>query len=218
MATSKILKQIANDAIASEDSIPSDIPAKEVAGKFGLMHPSSYALEHDAADMLLEWADKGCQVDTGPEWTREQIEEAIRRGPHKSAHEDGAIEFLKNETNEKVKNNYAKVVRYGDIQKNLPANFKISPVSMIPHKSKLFRCILDLSFQLKNPRTGKKWESVNSATTKLSKQQAMGQLGSVVKRIVATMVDHYDPSKPFMFTKLDVKDGFWRMAVSDVDA
>jgi len=54
VATSKILKRIANDAIASEDSIPSDIPAKEVAGKFGLMHPSSYALEHDAADMLLE--------------------------------------------------------------------------------------------------------------------------------------------------------------------
>ena len=188
VATSKILNRIANDAIGTEDSIPSDIPAKEVAGKFGLMHPSSFALDHDAADMLLEWAENGCPVDTGPEWTREQIEEAIRRGPHKSANEEGAVEFLKNETNEKVKNNYAKVVRYGDIQSNLPANFKISPVSMIPHKSKLFRCILDLSFQLKNPRTGKKWESVNSATTKLSKQQAMGQLGSPMAIMISAMM------------------------------
>ena len=213
--TSKILQRLAKDAIESEASIPSDIPAKEVVGKFGLMHPTSFALEHEAADMLLEWSEKGCPVDTGPNWSRNQIEEAIKRGPHKSAHEDGAVEFLINETNEKVKYNYAKVVRYGDIQENLPSNLKISPVSMIPHKSKLFRCILDLSFQLKNPRTGKKWDSVNSATTKLSKQQSMGQLGSVVKRIVATMADHYDPGKPFMFTKLDIKDRFWRMAVSN---
>ncbi len=32
------------------------------------------------------------------------------------------------------------------------------------------------------------------------------------------MAEHFDPSKPFMFTKLDIKDGFWRMAVSDSDA
>ena len=102
-----------------------------------------------------------------------------------------------------------------EICHNLPKNIKISPVSMIPHKSKMFRCILDLSFQLKNPRTGIKWESVNSATTKLAKQQSMGQLGKVVKRTMATMADHYDPNKPFMFTKLDIKDGFWRMVVSD---
>ena len=81
-----------------------------------------------------------------------------------------------------AKNDYAKVVRYGD------TNWK-------------------------------KWESVNSATTKLAKEQSMGQLGQlgqVVKRIVVTtMADHYDPNKPFVFTKLDIKDGFWRMAISN---
>ena len=209
------LKQLANDALESETSIPTDIPVREVVGKLGLMHPTSHALEHEAAEMLLDWADKGCPVDTGPDWSLEQIEEALKRGPHQSANEKEAAKFLREETEEKTKNQYAKVVRYGDIRKDLPKNFKISPVSMIPHKSKKFRCILDLSFQLRNPRTGKKWESVNSATTKLSKQQSMGQLGQVVKRIVSTMADHYDPSKPFMFTKLDIKDGFWRMAVSD---
>ena len=216
--TLKIMKHISNVAIEEETSIPTDIPVKEVVGKFGLMHPTAYALEHDAASMLLDWAENGCPVDTGPDWGIDQIEEALRRGPHQSANEDGAVEFLLNETAEKAKNDYAKVVRYGDIRHNLPKNFKISPVSMIPHKSKMFRCILDLSFQLKNPRTGKKWESVNSATTKLAKQQSMGQLGQVVKRIVATMADHFDPNKPFMFTKLDIKDGFWRMAVSNEDA
>ena len=87
---------------------------------------------------------------------------------------------------------------------------------MIPHKSKLFRAYLDLTFKLrKKINKREKYESVNSATTKLAPQQAMGQLSSVVPRIVATMAEHFDPFKPFMFTKLDIKDGFWRMSVSD---
>ena len=89
---------------------------------------------------------------------------------------------------------------------------------MIPHKSKEFRTILDLTFKLRKKRGKETYESVNSAITKKNPQQAMGQLGSVIKRIVATMADHYDPTKPFMFPKLDIKDGFWRMAVSDNDA
>ena len=43
----------------------------------------------------------------------------------------------------------------------------------------------------------------------------MGQLGSVIRRIVALMADHCDPKRPFKFSKLDIKDGFWRMAVND---
>ena len=39
-----------------------------------------------------------------------------------------------------------------------------------------------------------------------------------MKRIVATMADHFHPQKPFIFTKLDIKDSFWRMAVNDDNA
>ena len=99
--------------------------------------------------MLLDWAEHGCPVDTGPDWTKEQIEAALERGPHKSAFLPGAAEFLIQETKEKAANSYAKVVRYGDIKNNLPKNFKISPISMIPHKSKEFRTILDLTFKLR---------------------------------------------------------------------
>ena len=142
------------------------------------------------------------------------ITDAIRRGPHQSAHLPGAVEFLQKETEDKVKNGYARVVRWKDIKDNIPLLLKISPVAMVPHKSKLFRVIMDLSFQFKK-KDGSKWESVNSATTKLAPQQAMGQLGSVLWRIVALMADQCDPNRPFKLSKLDIKDGFWRMAVND---
>ena len=212
------LSRLVAATLEHETAIPEEIPVKATVGKFGLMHPTKQALEHEAAGMLLDWAENGCPVDTGPNWSKQQIEAALERGPHKSAFLPGAREFLLQETAEKQKHNYAKLVKYGDIKNNLPPNFKVSPITMIPHKSKAFRTILDLSFQLKKKMTKEKYESVNSATTKKAPQQAMGQLGSVVKRIVATMADHYDPTKPFMFTKLDIKDGFWRMAVSNEDA
>ena len=36
----------------------------------GLMAPSGEALKHPAAGMLLEFATKGCPVDTGPKWSK----------------------------------------------------------------------------------------------------------------------------------------------------
>ena len=87
---------------------------------------------------------------------------------------------------------------------------------MIPHKSRKFRTILDLSFRLRH--RGKLLESVNSATVKQAPAEAMVQLGNCVKRLVATLADNYNPEKPFYFAKLDIKDGFWRMAVADEDA
>ena len=46
----------------------------------------------------------------------------------------------------------------------------------------------------------------------------MAQLGQVEKCIVHKMEMHRHHGHIFKFTKLDVKDGFWRMAVSDDDA
>ena len=88
---------------------------------------------------------------------------------------------------------------------------------MVPHKSKLFRVILDLSLRFWKC-DGSCLHSINSATTKLAPQESMSQLGSAFKHIVATMVDYYNMGNPFIFTKLDIKDVFWRMVVNDQDA
>eukprot|EP00957_Ditylum_brightwellii_P194059 14779163-Ditylum_brightwellii.AAC.1 len=46
----------------------------------------------------------------------------------------------------------------------------------------------------------------------------MVQLGTCIKRLVSGMADKYNKDKPFMFTKLDVKGGFWRLVVNKEDA
>ena len=128
-----------------------------------------------------------------------------------------AITQLREETAEKIKHGYARIVKWADIKHNIPKKLKISPVAMIPHKSKQFRCILDLSF---NPyHKGNSLSSLNETTQKLSKAESMVQLGQTLKGIVMVMAaESWAPEKPFYFSKLDIKDGFWRMAVNDNDA
>ena len=175
-----------------------------------------YAVNHPAIPLLHSYATAGCPVDCGPDWTMHHILLLLKRGPHPSAQSRPAVIQLREETVDKVKHGYARVVRWKDIKHDMPKNLKLSPVAMIPHKSKPFRCILDLSFKLKHK--GKCYPSVNENTNPMSKQQSMAQLGSVLKRIICQMARHYDPNHPFQFAKLDIKDGFWRMAVSDTDA
>jgi len=63
-------------------------------GKFmGFMCPRGPALDHPFAETLLSYAENGCRVDCGDNWSKQQIEEAVRRGPHKSAREAEAAAY-----------------------------------------------------------------------------------------------------------------------------
>ena len=71
-------------------------------------------------------------------WMVEKIEAALIQGIHPSEYADDVIKALQEETHKKVSNIYAKVIRYGDMEKSLPEKLKISPVAMIPHKSRFY--------------------------------------------------------------------------------
>ncbi len=47
--------------------------------------PSGRALTHPAAGLLNEWATLGCPTSTGKPWTKDEMWEAVARGPHQSA-------------------------------------------------------------------------------------------------------------------------------------
>ena len=172
-------------------------------------------MHHDAIPLLQGYAQDGFPVNCGGDWSRENIELMLERGPHRSANRKKAVRQLCQETEDKVKHKYAILVKWGDIKNEIPKKLKISTVAMIPHKSKSLRLILDLSFKLFHK--GVKFYSVNEKTRKMARPEAMAQLGQVVKRIIYLMALHRHNGVPFKLTKINIKDGFWRMAVANED-
>ena len=59
---------------------------------------------------------------------------------------------------------------------------------------------------------------VNSATKDLAPQKVMAQLGLALKRIIHNLAKHYNLDKTFVFSKVDLRDGFWRIMVHYWDA
>ena len=204
------------EAIENEIAIPDGLHIKEKLGKQGLMWPRTHSLHHAAAPLLQGYATNGCPVNCGNPWTQEQIEAALQKGPHSSALTQEARKSLRSETLDKVEQGFVHILKYREIKKNMPKHFKISPVACIPHKSRQFRVILDLSFRLQ--ALGTTFPSVNKTTTPTAPQESMVQLGTSLKRIIYRMANNFEPQCPFYFSKLDIKDGFWRLVVSKDDS
>jgi hypothetical protein len=104
------------------------------------------------------------------------MQEAIDSGPHPSAKDPAAMAQQLAEATDKEKRGQCKIVLWDDIKEAPPPQLKISPIAMIPHKSRLFRAILDLSFKLRL-KDGGLLNSVNDATTLSGPSGAIDQLG-----------------------------------------
>ena len=127
-------------AFYKEETMPKETELKaEIVKKAHLVIPWKEAMAHVAADLIMSYKKYVCPTYCGPKWTKEHIEAAILKGSHPLAHFPAALQYLLKETDEKVKNGYAKVMRYGYIMHALPSKLKCSSVAMIPHKSKSFR-------------------------------------------------------------------------------
>jgi len=135
--------------------------------------------------------------------------EAVERGPHVSALSAEALEHFKEEAREKVATGQVTIVDWDKIKDNPPPQMKVSPIAAIPHKSKAFRSILDLSFSLRL-RDGTTLPSVNDSTTKTAPGGAINQLGHALQRVIHAFAEATDDDKIFM-AKWDIKDGFWRL-------
>jgi len=180
------------------------------------MWPNPSIQNHPAYGTLLQYATAGCPVDCRAPWTREHLEVAVNRGPHSSAKTPMAAKCLCEEAREKERQGQARIIKWDDIKHAPHKNMKISPLAAVPHKSRTHRAILDLSFQLL--LHDERLDSVNDTTTQHAAQRAMAQMGKVLPRIIHT-IGNADPSKgPIYFAKWDIKDGFWRLVVSEDDA
>jgi hypothetical protein len=166
--------------------------------------------------MLLDFAHDGCPAETGDDWNLDLLDEAVRHGAHPSALDPIAAEALITETMRKVDEGFARIIPWKTLRDQLPAKLKVSPIAAIPHKSRLFRMILDLSHGFRLVEVD--CPSVNDGTTDAkAPMESMAELGSVLPRIVHAMATTPVDSTPFLFAKLDIKDGFWRMVVPEND-
>jgi hypothetical protein len=117
---------------------------------------------------------------------------------------------------DKVKQGFARIIPWKELCKNLPSKLKASPIAAIPHKSCLFRMILDLSFGFRH--LGEVHPSVNDTTTDdAAPLAAMSELGRVPPRIIHALATTPVDGMPLLFAKLDIKVGFWRMVVPEED-
>ncbi len=138
-----------------------------------------------------------------------ELEAAIKRGTHVSVLVPNTIKQIQLEAREKVEQGFAKIYKWDELKKNTPRKLKLSPLAMIPHKSRKYQAILDLSFELQ--LNGYSVPSVNEATKDTAPEEAIHQIGTVLPRIIEAMASAPLEGGDIMFSKLDIKDGFWRM-------
>jgi hypothetical protein len=184
-------------------------PTKPTATYRSLMCPTVRALTHLAVGVLQEWATFGCPTRTGNPWTKQEIWEAVKQGPHQSALMPEAIAHFAEEAAEKVHTNQTRIMAWDDIKDNPPRELKISPIAAIPHKSKAFCSILDLSFRVKL-KNGGGLASVNNTMGKTAPKGAIDQIGDCLSQIIHAFAEADETAKIFM-EKWDIKDGFWRL-------
>jgi hypothetical protein len=113
------------------------------------------------------------------------------------------------EVTDKVAKGQACVVLWDDIKDNHPCQLKVSPMAAIPHKSRAYRSILDLSFALRL-EDGGVVKSVNDTTEKLAPRGAIDQLGHSLKRIIQAFSEA-DKDAVILMAKWDIQDGFWQL-------
>ena len=156
-------KRLAEEIMGDAANVPAEIR--------GLVFPRWRAQNHPAAPLLRDYAKRGCPVSVGRDWTLEELEAAVTRGPHSSALVPDAIAQIQLEAREKVAQGFAKIFLWEDLKMMLPHALKLSPLAMIPHKSRKYRAILNLLFKLMLNRYA--LPSVNEVTERCAPEEAL---------------------------------------------
>jgi hypothetical protein len=200
-----------------------NIPVKKKKRGRSLMDPSPFAvMSHPFGATLKEWS-YGVQVNCGNDWTREAIDLAIQHGPHPTACLPEALEVFAEDIAYQVEAGFTELVFWDDIKDDLPANFKCSPVALVPQVNRRGRIILNLSFPVRRPPepgSGKRrrmgpvlQESVNDTSERLAPSHPVKELGKVLPRLFEFMASTPE-AEEIRFSKIDLSDGFWRMVVA----
>ena len=154
---------------------------------------------HPARRLLRHYKHRGAPVKfSTPPWTRQQIQRALSRGPHNSAHE--YLDYLEEEFIDMINKGQWIVLPYSAVS-HLPG-LRISPPGVIPQRDRRPRWIVDYS-----------WWDVNNDTLPLAAMESM-QFGHALDRILREILLANPAFGPVHLIKLDISDGFYRIALA----
>ena len=159
-------------------------------------------LPHKAARVLEHLRKRGASVLTSTQpWGLTTCDAAMRRGPHKSAHNHA--EFVFEEILDFCRQGYWTVLPYDSVRDWV--NLRISPLGVIPQRDRRPRLIVDYSFS-----------GINNDTVPIAPRESM-QFGRALPRILQTVVRADPRYGPVYLSKIDIADGFYRVWLQATD-
>ncbi len=183
-----------------------------------LMQPQPLAKVHPFAPTLRKW-QQGIPVDCSPNWAWSVIEAAVERRPHPTARTPDLIALFAKDIEYQNKAGFFRVFLWEDLKQHLPANFKISPVAVVPQVGRRGQIILDLLFPVYQDINGVimiMQESMNNSTVLAALPEVVKEIGKVFPWLLQYMQDTPE-GLHILFSKLDISNGFWHLVVWEAD-
>ena len=173
------------------------IQNKRQRGDIAALH-----FKHTAQPLLQHIKKRGIPVVLStPPWSHTQLNQAIKRGPHRSCHH--YIDFLEEEFLDMMQKNQWIILPYA-IAKSIP-NLCLSPPGVVPQRNRRPRWIGDYS-----------WSGINDATLPLAPLDSM-QFGNALDRYLREILLSDPQHGPIFMLKLDIADGFYRLNIAPTD-
>ena len=157
---------------------------------------ASLKFQHPAQRLLDHYKRRGAPVKlkTSP-WSRSQLLQALKRGPHKSCYEH--LDFLQEEFVDMIQKQQWVVLPFSSVE-HLPG-LRLSPPGCVPQRDRRPRWICDYS-----------WSDINTETLPIAATESM-QFGHALDRLLREILMADPKLGPVHLMKIDISDGFYRI-------
>ena len=161
--------------------------------------PNVRHLAHPAAHLLDHLRNHGAPIpmSTLP-WNTQRRDEAIARGPHKSAKDE--VTFVREEFTDFLNKKFWTILPYR-LVRHLQ-NLRLSPLGVVPQRDRRPRLIVDLSFF-----------GINQESIPIAPSDSM-QFGRALHRILQRILQANPQHGPVYISKIDIADGFYRIQLA----
>lgn len=196
----KLGKKILHDNLhVSEHGLLHLLQKRKDRGDWGQLE---VVQSHPAWRLLNHYKHHGTPVTLADApWTNDELQQAIARGPHKSAYEHQ--DFLREDMADMVDKGYWTVLPFTAVA-NAPG-LRLSPIGVVPQTNRRHRPIVDYTFY-----------GLNDATQPNTPDSM--QFGRALERLIRRILLANPRKGKIHLIKVDLADGFYRVWLRPSDA